>query len=378
MTSAPFLRSAMAAVAPWRQYVTWWLAELRGMQEWVSSLGSVRSRELSATLDVAQHRAVLWVAKGASTAPASLELNIDTPDDVERELDRLLGRKRARRRVAVRLDPSLTYMTTLELPQAATTALTSIVPHQIALRVPMEPAAFSTAYRILERHSDNGSLRVAVVVAKRATIERALALAARLGLQVTSIVADDKAEAGNIGLSRSAMSFWRPAEAAEQPRQRRWRRSMELATVLLFAVAYGLYVYRLDRHRAELQVALAETKRGAAAVQAARLQGDNIADALSFLEGQEVVRSRLQLLDGLSRLLPTDSWISQMTLRGRSVELVGLSPRAATLVPLMEAAGGALNPHFKSPVTLAPDGTFERFNLVFEVASPLPTWSTSP
>jgi hypothetical protein len=56
-------------------------------------------------------------------------------------------------------------------------------------------------------------------------------------------------------------------------------------------------------------------------------------------------------------------------LRGHNVELIGFSPRATDLISRVEGSTPFEKPQFRSPITLAPDGKGERFDLSFEVKS---------
>jgi Tfp pilus assembly protein PilN len=73
------------------------------------------------------------------------------------------------------------------------------------------------------------------------------------------------------------------------------------------------------------------------------------------------------VLDDLTTLLPLDSWVTDMTFRGRTVEIVGSARHATDLVALIEQSAVFGHAQLRSPITLLPDGHAERFDLTFDV-----------
>jgi general secretion pathway protein L len=84
---------------------------------------------------------------------------------------------------------------------------------------------------------------------------------------------------------------------------------------------------------------------------------------LAFFRGRRQDPSPLAVLDALTRLMPTDSWVKELSVHGRTIEISGFSPHAADLVARIESSATFENPQFRSPITLAPDGKSERFDL---------------
>ena len=54
------------------------------------------------------------------------------------------------------------------------------------------------------------------------------------------------------------------------------------------------------------------------------------------------------------------------------MEILGTAPRATDLIGLVEGSALFEKPAFRAPITLAPDGRGERFELSFTVRDPGP------
>jgi general secretion pathway protein L len=80
----------------------------------------------------------------------------------------------------------------------------------------------------------------------------------------------------------------------------------------------------------------------------------------------------LTIVAELTRLLPDDTWLAALRTRRDTVEIVGQSTAAAGLLRRIEEAALFRNANFSSPVTRA-DDNLERFNLTFELRTPLQT-----
>ena len=94
---------------------------------------------------------------------------------------------------------------------------------------------------------------------------------------------------------------------------------------------------------------------------------ERIDTAATFFAKQRRETAALGVIDLLTRMVPLDSWLTRLSIRGREVEIAGYSPHASDLVARVEASAIFRNPQFRSPITLAPDGKSERFDLTFEI-----------
>jgi general secretion pathway protein L len=233
--------------------------------------------------------------------------------------------------------------------------------------VPLPAAQTCFAWRVMPRQSDATTLKVVVAVAKRAAVDQAQAQARGLGLAPRHIVAEI-AEAGP-----APLVIWQAdRSAAGTATRRRLFRALELTALAMALIAYGLHVHRLDQIRDGLQQAVSQARQEAATTRTLGQQAARSADALTFLRARRQEPAPLQVLDDLTTLLPLDSWVSDLTLRGRTVEIVGSAQHATDLVALIEQSAAFGRAQFRSPITLLPDGHNERFDLTFDVKTVKP------
>src|SRR5215472_15604552 len=158
--SSPPARDVVRLV---RLGVGWWLGELTQMLPRRLSALFSGDADPVVLVTVSPAGAALWPADARSAAA---------------------GRRRS---VTLAVDRSLIFEATLELPQAAAAALPQILRHQIERLVPLAAGETVFDYRA-PPSTDGGPLPVRVFVAKRATIDEALAAARTAGLDPRRIV----------------------------------------------------------------------------------------------------------------------------------------------------------------------------------------------
>ena len=103
---------------------------------------------------------------------------------------------------------------------------------------PLDPRSVRFAYRVVERVSAARLLKLKVIIAKQATIDRALALARSVGLHPNRITAEAMGPAVNAG---AAFLLWQADPSGSmEPRRRLWLRVLEMVAITAFIATYGL------------------------------------------------------------------------------------------------------------------------------------------
>jgi general secretion pathway protein L len=344
-----------------RAAVAWWLAELAGMVPAAFARMWGGPGQVAATLDLTGDMVFLVLQERGRAAPLSVALG-DASAEARGRVSDLLRRRKSPDSVAIRLDPKQLFVTTLTLPRAAERSLEAVLRHQVERLLPLPAVQTSFAFRVLPHPAGATTLQIVVAVVKRTSIDRALALARSLGLAPRQVVAWIN-EAG----PRPLIMWQADRSRAQTIARRRVCRGLELAAVVLALIAYGLHVHRLEQVRDGLLDAVSQARQQAVTTRALSQQVTQSADALSFLRTRRQEADQLGVLDTLTRLLPLDSWVSELRLRDRTVEIIGTSPRATDLITLIEGSQVFDRAQFRSPITLLPDGHAERFDLTFEV-----------
>jgi len=149
--------------------------------------------------------------------------------------------------------------------------------------------------------------------------------------------------------------------------------ALKSAVVVIFAAwlftAFMAEQSRLRAAAADLSTRIAEVQKQA------RLAREQYDERLKLLEQMASIRddkklanSTVYVWDLLSRALPDDTWLSDLTIEDGSILVSGYSKSAATLIPLLESSEGFDDPEFKSSVVKAPGIDAERFTLSTEIA----------
>jgi general secretion pathway protein L len=88
-----------------------------------------------------------------------------------------------------------------------------------------------------------------------------------------------------------------------------------------------------------------------------------------LLEKKQATPLVIEIVNELTHVLPDDTWINRLDIKGEQVQIQGQSSSAAALIPLIESSDNLHNPRFRSPVTKMPRSNTERFHLSMEVAT---------
>jgi hypothetical protein len=85
----------------------------------------------------------------------------------------------------------------------------------------------------------------------------------------------------------------------------------------------------------------------------------------AFLVEQKHKPMVLDVLAETTRLLPQGTWLSELQVHGREVEITGYSKAAASLIPLIDASPVFSDAQFRSPLVQVEGSDAERFDLSF-------------
>jgi general secretion pathway protein L len=137
---------------------------------------------------------------------------------------------------------------------------------------------------------------------------------------------------------------------------------MGLATFIHAQWRYGSSAAQLD---AEIEALSAEVKVVRALSEERRRRVEQIQSVRAQREQAVPLAS---ILDELTRLVPDDSWISDLAIEGTEVSFSGISPSAAGLISTLDASPLFSGPTFTAPVTKSPDAQGgERFAIAMKL-----------
>ncbi len=139
-----------------------------------------------------------------------------------------------------------------------------------------------------------------------------------------------------------------------------------LAMVMIGSAAglYGLADDRLQSAERALDAQIAEARKSAGEARHAFEAHRRRMQQMSSLKSEKTLTgSTVYAWEQLSRVLPDDTWLSDLVLEEGAVTLTGLSASAAKLIPLLEKDAAFEAPEFQSAVMKVPGQDVERFSL---------------
>jgi general secretion pathway protein L len=266
------------------------------------------------------------------------------------------------RPVVLRLGQQDVLAKTLVLPLAAERELDQTLLFEMDRETPFRPDELYWNNRIELVDRPNARLSVRLVVIPKAHLAPLLEPLEHAGIAPVRVEIGDGPDAG----------FWLPLRDdrhAVEHRRGMLLKPLAVCCVLLALAAIAtpfvrqsLTMTRLDRALAAGRTAASEADRLHSEI--SRLTGS----AALIAREREKVGEPLMVLAAATRVLPDDSYLTEMQLQQRKLTISGRSAAAARLIGAMAADSEFHNPTFAAPVTRIEALRQEIFTIVTEVA----------
>jgi general secretion pathway protein L len=204
---------------------------------------------------------------------------------------------------------------------------------------------------------------VELAVAPKAIVERALRTARTVGAVAARLELGTARPDGREPLNLL------PQKARDVAGERRLIRGLILLALILAIVAAAIPLQRQRSELAALTDQVAATRVEAEQSHALREQLDQLRQTTIFLLAEKGRRPMAtEVVADLSRLLPDQAHLAQLTLQGGEVQLHGWAATASDLISLLDQSPLFRAPQFRAPVTQEGDDGTERFHLSVELA----------
>ena len=350
-----------------RDFFRGWAAELSGLvPERLRRLSPRRTR-LVVLLDGSELVLSLETASGATV------LGRAGPDPAERRAavrsalrQQGVARPLARggMEVCLRLPAGSALRSPMELPLAAEANLAEVVGFELDRHTPFRADQARFCHRLLARDPVAQRLRLELVVVPRRIVDEALQTAAELGLKPDRVEVAPAAP----GLPAAGDLLGNGAPASRGPDH--VARALAVLALALAAAAVALPVARVHREVAALTEEFATARRSAETAAALRREIGELREELDFLVNRKSrTRSVSDLLLETTRLLPDDTWLTELQIAGGEMRIAGLTASASVLVGLLERSDAFRNTAFHLPVTRDAASGRERFGIAVQVAT---------
>lgn len=339
-----------------RDFFTWWLAQLAELlpRRLRRSAPSAADATVITPVDAAMSAIVVGLRRGGRETPLGQFRN-GTSELAD--LPRSPGKP-----AVLRLAEADVLAKTLALPLAAERELDQALLFEMDRETPFSPDELYWNHRIEAVDRQNARLSVRLVLTPRAYLAPLLEPLGHAGVNPVRAEIANGPDAG----------FWLPLNGDRHSVDRGrglMLKPLAICCALLALATIVTPFVRQSMTMAKLDHLLASGR--AAASEADRLHGEinRLASSADLItKEREKAGQPLAVLAATTRVLPDDSYLTEMQLQQRKLTLSGRSGAAARLIGAMAANGEFRNPTFAAPVTRIEALRQEIFTIVTEVA----------
>ena len=375
--SARFQRAA-GRRAGFAQAWQWWTSELAPLVP-RATRAALRRRRMRPVVAFDGDTATLWrpVLQGSEIAMeivGSVALSSEGASAAGRSLLDPLRRASgsAMPRVAIALPGRQTLRRTLVLPAAIEENLKQALAYDLDRHTPFKADELYFDATVAGRDAVRSEIRVDLAAARRNVVDHAVQVVESWGGEVAAVVPEPPAQSAASRLNLLADDRRSPTGG--------WRRWQIVAPVIVLFIAAVVALTLPIVQKRDYAIALArqvDAARGqAAASDALRTELERLTGEYNFaLERKYAFPSTVQVLDEVTKLLPDDTWLTQMeiktTARGKEMQrelmLRGESGNAGRLIALFEESKVFAQAAPRSPTTKIQPGPGEIFDLVAQL-----------
>lgn len=345
--------SASAVLAAGRHFFDWWWKELVGLlPERLRRLVLLRGRRL--VLSVEGTELVAREGVGSALEQVARYDLVSMGDEPGRGAERSHATE-----VVYCLPVSEVLVRRIDLPLAAQENLREVLAFEMDRQTPFSVGQVYYDFQVVGRDRRRNRLEAKLVVAPRQIVDQELVRLDRLGYRpdVVSVASDDEDCVGGVNLLP-------PERRSNRRGPGRLNLALGGVVVVLLVAVLGLPLVQKQQAIAALRPQLDAARKEAEAARALRETTDTLeAQARFLVEKKGASLLLVQVLNEVTRILPDDTWVQRLEMRGDELQIYGESKGAALLISLLESSPLFENVSFRSPVTQVPRGEGERFHI---------------
>lgn len=268
--------------------------------------------------------------------------------------------------VEIRLDAAQVLSKVLQLPAASRHYLGEVVGHQLERMTPWSADRVVFDYVLADdAPAGKEQIEVRLVAASREVFDKAMAELAQAGIEpaVVGTSADPLERPSPVNLFR----------AGKTGRQRQLRRAVGMGLAglavagLLLSLLSGLRLYALNAQAAQLQADMSQARSEIAS----RISGMQLSESRGkILAEKRAGVPKVLLLEQLSALIPTGTFLTELAAEGEEVRIAGFSGDAPALIGILEGADLLTEARFAAPTTRDEQMGQDRFEIMARIVPP--------
>jgi len=249
----------------------------------------------------------------------------------------------------------------VSLPLAAERELDQVLAFEMDRETPFNPEEVYWNHRVTAADRQTGRLSVRLLLLPKAKLDPLLTDLAAVGIRPWRVELGDGPDRG----------FFVPLNGDGNRAHPAANRLLwpVAACCAAFAIAAVVTPFvRQEQRLAALDREITVSRAAAADAESLRQEIDRLSGSAGFIESERDKAGRpLAVLAAATRILPDDTYLTEMELRQRKLTLSGRSAGAARLIGALAADGEFRNPGFSAPVTRLEALRTELFTINAEV-----------
>jgi general secretion pathway protein L len=273
------------------------------------------------------------------------------------------------RPLALTLPKDSVLQRNLTLPLATEENLRQVLEFQLEQLTPFAPGDVYFGYEVLARDFERGQLKIAFVVTPRDAVDAAVKTLEGQGSPVHAVFVEEL-------LNRGQLINLLPRRLVNAPSPLWQGANLWLFLLSGILVLATLAMPLVIKREAVIQLLpwVEKGKKAAEAVDVVRRELDVRIEQHNFvLEKRRATPPVIQVLEELTRVLPDDTWVQTIDLKGKELQIQGETASSVRLIGLFEQSPLFKDASFRSPLTKGQTSGSERYQLSLQVRpAPLP------
>jgi general secretion pathway protein L len=263
----------------------------------------------------------------------------------------------------LRLNASDVLAKTLTLPFAAGRELRQVLTFEMDRETPFKPEELYWSHRLEAADREKGRLSVRLMLIPKASLAPLRGALDRLGIRPSRAEIADGPDAG------SYLPFGGD-DRREHRTSGRLVRAAALCCATMALAAMTTPFFRQQIVLASLHHEIAVGRAVASEADSLRQEIDRLSGSADFVERERDKAGRpLAVLAATTGVMPDDTYLTEIELRGHKVTFTGQSAAASRLIGALAAAGEFRNPGFAAPITRIEALHSELFTIIAEAGS---------
>ena len=248
----------------------------------------------------------------------------------------------------------------LTLPLAAEENLREVLAYEMSRQTPFRAEQVYYDHVLVGRDSRKATLSLELVLAPRRALDELLATLDSLGFHPDVVTTRDDPAQQLLAVNLLPEQYRKPRPVMAQ----RINAALALLSLLLLIAAVSLPLWDKRQLIRTLEPQVQAATAQAEAVRRLQEEVELLQAGARFLVEKKQSRLlTLQILNEVTRILPDDTWVNRLEIKGSEVQLQGESTAVAALIPLIESSPILENARFRSPITQVARSDAERFHL---------------